>query len=233
MTEKNNELATIEQRKPVAVFAGGEQFETAQRMAQALAQSDMVPVAYKGKIANCLVALELANRTGSSVLVVMQNLNVIHGRPGWNSQYIIAAINSSKRFTPLKYKILELGEKTVGQVKIKDKSCVAYAADIETYEIIEGPPVTMEMAVREGWYGKSGSKWQTMPDLMLRYRAATFFGRLYCPDILLGMQTEDEARDVGPDKPPGVSTLNDKIKARQNEAHADFLEEDNGTSNNP
>ena len=52
------------------------------------------------------------------------------------------------------------------------------------------------MAKKEGWYSKNGSKWQTMEDLMLRYRAATFFGRLYTPDLLMGMQTKEELDDV-------------------------------------
>jgi len=35
-----------------------------------------------------------------------------------------------------------------------------------------------------------------MPELMLRYRAATFFGRLYAPDVLMGMRTAEELVDA-------------------------------------
>ena len=35
-----------------------------------------------------------------------------------------------------------------------------------------------------------------MPDLMLRYRAATFFSRLYCPELTMGMRTTDELEDM-------------------------------------
>jgi len=62
--------------------------------------------------------------------------------------------------------------------------------------LVESPPVSMEMAVKEGWYGKSGSKWQTMPEVMLRYRTASFFGKLYAPEILMGLQSVEEAHDV-------------------------------------
>jgi hypothetical protein len=48
----------------------------------------------------------------------------------------------------------------------------------------------------EGWLNKSGSKWQTMPELMFRYRCAAFFARTFCPDVLNGLQTADEVRDV-------------------------------------
>lgn len=35
-----------------------------------------------------------------------------------------------------------------------------------------------------------------MPQLMLMYRAAAFFGRVYCPEILNGMHTADEIQDI-------------------------------------
>ena len=54
----------------------------------------------------------------------------------------------------------------------------------------------MELAVKEGWYGKNGSKWQTMPEVMLRYRAAAFFGRVYAPDLLMGFQSQEEAEEL-------------------------------------
>jgi hypothetical protein len=62
--------------------------------------------------------------------------------------------------------------------------------------LIESPEVSIELAVKEGWYGKNGSKWQTMPDVMLRYRTASFFGKLYAPELLMGLQTVEEAQDI-------------------------------------
>ena len=44
----------------------------------------------------------------------------------------------------------------------------------------------------KGWINKSGSKWKTMPEQMIRYRAASFFGRLHCPDLIMGVYAEDE-----------------------------------------
>ena len=52
------------------------------------------------------------------------------------------------------------------------------------------------MAKAEGWLQKQGSKWQTMPDLMLRYRAAAFFARQYAPELTMGMHTAEEVADV-------------------------------------
>lgn len=207
MTE-TKALQTTSNQAP-AVFTD-QGYECARQQAKDLAASDLVPTAYKGKPANCLIALETAHRTGASVMAVMQNLNVIHGKTSWSSQWVIATINSCGRFTPLEFKMTGEG---------MDRTCVAYATDKKSGAVTEGPSVSMQTAKLEGWYDKPGSKWKTMPELMLRYRAGTFFGRLYVPDLLLGMQTDDEARDVTPaPEPSAVASLNDKIKARKVEA---------------
>lgn len=176
-------------------------FEQAQRQAKALSASDLVPQQYKGNVANTLVALEIANRIGASPLMVMQNLHIIHGRPSWSSTFVIAAINGSGKFTALRF----VGDLTKG---IK-----AVATEKATGEPIEGPTVTMEMAKAEGWLNKSGSKWQTMPELMMRYRAAAFFGRLYAPEITMGMHSVEEVVDITTHQAEVVEDLNAKILA--------------------
>jgi hypothetical protein len=72
------------------------------------------------------------------------------------------------------------------------------ANDLASGQELKGPTITMAMAKKEGWATKSGSKWQTMPELMIRYRAAAFWGRLYASDMLLGMQSQEEVVDVEP-----------------------------------
>lgn len=69
--------------------------------------------------------------------------------------------------------------------------CKAYGVPL-----LESTQVSMEMAVNDGWYGKNGSKWQTMPDLMLQYRSAAFFGRIYAPELLMGLPAADEVADI-------------------------------------
>ena len=161
--------------------------------------------------ANCLIALNMANRMGYEPLMIMQNLYIIEGRPAWSSQFIIAAINACGKFSPLRFEIVKHGmtdvEYTVTQgygknktsenvkTQVENVSCVAWAIEKATGERIESAKIDMVMAVKEGWYGKNGSKWQTMPEQMLRYRAAAFFGRIYAPEILMGIYSADEVRD--------------------------------------
>lgn len=170
-------------------------FDHAQRVAKALSSSTMIPKDYQNNIPNTLVALEMAHRIGASPLMVMQNLHIIHGRPSWSSAFIIATLNSSGRFTALKFKATA-------------ESCQAYATEKATGEILEGPTVTMAMANAEGWVNKTGSKWKSMPELMLRYRAAAFFGRLYAPEIMMGMHAVEEITDVQTEQPSVIKDLN-------------------------
>ena len=217
-------------------------FSDAMNAAQVLANSTLVPKDYRftyevkkgygyeattewvnnqNAAANCLIALNMANRMGYDPLMIMQNLHIIEGRPAWSSQFIIAAINACGKFSPLRFEIMNHGmtdveyietywenkKKQTRQIKtqIENVSCVAWAIEKATGERIESAKIDMVMAIKEGWYQKNGSKWQTMPDQMLRYRAAAFFGRVYAPEILMGIYSADEVRnfvDVTPEPAP-------------------------------
>jgi len=46
-----------------------------------------------------------------------------------------------------------------------------------------------------------------MPELMMRYRAAAFFGRLYAPEIMMGMYSEFEQQDMQQNKATQIQEL--------------------------
>lgn len=220
-----------------AGFDTADGFALMQRGATLLANSTIVPAQYRAlnvkkdrygniikeeenpsAMSNCVVALNMASRMGADPLMIMQNLYIVEGRPAWSSQYIIASINACGKYSPLRFKLEDLGKKeaeytettwvnnkpvrNVKKVDIHDMKCIAWALEKKTGEVLESPPVTIELAVKEGWYGKNGSKWQTMPEVMLRYRAASFFGKLYAPELLMGIQTAEEVHDGTYDMEP-------------------------------
>lgn len=174
-------------------------FENAQRIGKVLSQSQIIPQSYQNNLPNVIVALEIAARNKLSPIVVMQNLNVIKGRPTWSSKYIIAALTTA-RVDNLHYELAEDGTVSVGGFKgnevIKNTMCRAIANDKKTGEERVGPWVSMKMAVAEGWYTKDGSKWKTMPDMMIRYRAATFFASIFYPELSIGIDDEDSVVDA-------------------------------------
>lgn len=193
-----NEITTIENKNQAVsteLLSDVQAFENAQRIGKMLTQSQIIPQSYQNNLPNVMVALEIAARTKTSPVIVMQNLNVIKGRPSWSSKYIIAALTSSRVYN-LRYEMEERGTVSVkvfnGERKVPNTACRVLATDRRTGEERHGPWVTMEMAVKEGWYGKTDSKWQTMPDIMIRYRAATFFANVYYPELTVGLNVEDE-----------------------------------------
>lgn len=187
MKETTDIISRTDNANALSVFTNSDSFELAQRAGKMLASSDLVPQQFRGNVPNCVIALNIASRLRADPFAVLQSLYIVHGRPAWSSQFLISMVNVSGRYSPLQYKMTGQGE---------TRACVAWAKHLDSGDVVEGPEVSIAMSKAEGWYGKSGSKWQTLPELMLRYRAAGFFARLYCPDLCLGMRTMEEEVDV-------------------------------------
>ena len=174
----------VEQRQ-MSVYADNKLYNDALKMAEGLAKSDLVPDNYKGKPESCLIAIDVARQIGArSPIFVMQNLYVVKGKPSWSGQYCDAIVRAN--FKKVKVELSGEGD---------NRGCKVTAYD-ENDNFCEGTRVTIEMAKKEGWYSKTGSKWQTIPDLMLQYRAFAFFARVHCPDKLLGIHDEFENLDI-------------------------------------
>lgn len=171
----------------LGIFGTSDNFIMAMQMAKALASSTIVPQTFQKNDANCLIAIEQAQRLRVSPMMVMQNLHVIQGRPSWSSKFLIAAINNSGKFD------MELQFEETQDKDGKPFSCTAWTT--KNGRKVNGMTVDMNMAKEEGWLSKNGSKWKTMPQLMLRYRAASFFSSLNCPELTMGLHTREEMQD--------------------------------------
>lgn len=178
-------------------------FVQLQRVSKAFSQSSLVPQTYQGNLANCMIATEMANRMNISPIFVMQNLYVVKGKPSWAGQACMAMINACGKFRDVKH--VYFGEKGAD-----DRGCYVTAVRLSDGEVVNGPEVTIAMAKAEGW--TTNSKWRNMPELMLGYRAASFFARRECPESLMGLQTAEEVEDVSTAK-HGASDLTAALKA--------------------
>lgn len=187
----SNLPVVTQQAQPLSAFSSENAFVSVQRMAKALASSTLVPDVYRGEanLGNCIIALELSQRIGASVMAVMQSMVPIHGKPTWSASFLIATVNSCGRFSPMRFR-------WVGKEGTDEWGCRAFAVERESNLELVGALVTIAMAKVEGWYGKSGSKWKTMPEQMLQYRAGAFWCRTYAPEIALGMHTSEEVQDT-------------------------------------
>lgn len=189
--EMQTQLANPETKMPAvrAGFFDMQSFELMQRISKAFASSTLVPKDYQNNLANCMIALNLAQRINGDVLMVMQNLIIVHGRPTWSAQYLIATANMCGRFSAIRFEFFgEHGTDTWG--------CRAWAIEKATGEKLVGSDITIGIAKKEGWYGKNGSKWQSIPQQMLMYRAGAWWVRAYAPELSMGLMTADEATDT-------------------------------------
>ena len=186
----SQELSTQSEVTDIQIQRENAAFEMLQRQAKMFSSSSLVPKDFQGNVANCAIGINIAKRLGADPFMVLQNIDIIHGRPSFRATFLIAMVNASGRFEPLQFRM-------EGDEGKPSRSCVAWTKSKADGTPLEGPKITLEMAKAEGWSTKSGSKWLTMPELMLRYRAAAFFARLYAPDITLGMMTAEEAVDMG------------------------------------
>ena len=179
---------------PAGCFGSFESMERTMKIAEGLAASNIIPDQFKGKAGDVLIALDMAMRLDMNPLAVMQNIYLVHGKPAWSGTFCAALITVSGRYVSFRYEEEDTGEeiKALGR---KNRRC-RVAAVTPDGETEFGAWIDLNMAVTEGWTSKAGSKWKTMADQMLRYRAATFFVRSNCPDALMGLREAQEEEDI-------------------------------------
>lgn len=203
MTEMEEQaLVTTTPEGALSVWTDKGAFDQMARASAMLAKSQIVPQNYQNRPEDCFIACEMAARMNTSPIFVMQNLYIVKGKPTWAGQACMAMINACGRFRNVKH--VYTGEKGTDS-----RGCYVTAVRISDGETVNGTEVTMRLVKDEGWI--SNSKWRTMPEQMLGYRAASFFARMYCPEALMGLQTYDEVIDTTPTKTT-ASTLADALK---------------------
>ena len=165
--------------------------EKLMEMSMMLAKSTIVPITYQNRPENCYVALDMASRMGVSPMMVMQNLYVIQGKPSFSGSAVGALLKASPQFRDVTLNY-------VGTEGKDDWGCYVSAVRVKDGKLLKGGTVTIAIAKREGWYTKAGSKWQTIPEIMLAYRSYSWFCRVYAPELMMGLQSTDEVEDVTP-----------------------------------
>lgn len=187
----SNELTTIQEKHELStgVFSNLENFKEIYDIGKMFASSSLVPQAYQGKAMDCTIAVDMANRMGISPMMVMQNLYVVKGKPSWSGQACTSLISGSGKFKNVRHVY-------TGTKGTDVRGCYVEAVRIENGEVVQGTEVTIEMAKMEGWL--SNSKWKSMPDQMLAYRASAFFARVHIPNALMGVAVEGEVDDAKP-----------------------------------
>lgn len=157
-------------------------FEQALTFCDYLAESDLVPKDFKGKPANCLIAIQWGAELGLKPLQAVQNLAIINGRPALWGDAVIALVRSS----PLCEYITETDDGSMAVCRVKRRG---ESEEVRTF--------SMDDAKVAGLLGKTGP-WTQYPKRMRQMRARAFALRDVFPDVLRGMAIAEEVLDIQP-----------------------------------
>jgi hypothetical protein len=155
------------------------------RFSEMVAKTDLVPTDFKGHPEKCLVGIQFGAELGMSPMQSLQNICVINGRPSIYGDAALALCKASSICDDV-IETME-GAGTPNPVAV----CIAIRKGRE--------PVTVRFSVsdakRAGLYGKAGP-WTQYPARMLSLRARGWALRNAFPDLLKGLITSEEARDI-------------------------------------
>ena len=189
-----NELTT---HAPKLAIMDPATFDHMQRVGRMLALSPLFPDhlrkgSQESAIANGVLVMNMAMRLNEDPLTIAQQIYFVSGKPGWSASYMIGKANQHGVFkNPISWEVAGKGA---------ELSVTAFAELAATGKRVQ-VTCDMTMAKAEGW--TKNSKYQSMPEQMLRYRSATFLIRLYCPEVMVGVPSQVEIelgmKDVTPD----------------------------------
>lgn len=184
MTE-STALTTTTNNQALAFLHDGAALDHRYRLAKAFSMSGMVPPHFQGKPEACLVAMLYAEQLGEHPMLLFQEMSVINGRPNTSSRFAISRANKSGLLQgPITWKSKGQGDAL---------EVTASASLRETGEVITAT-VTMKEAAADGW--TRNPKYKSIPEQMLRWRAATRLINLYIPEVLFGLGVKEEVEQV-------------------------------------
>ncbi len=183
-------------------------FEEAMRLAEMLASSEMVPKDFRGKPANCLIAVQWGHEVGLKPMQALQNIAVINGRPSMWGDAVLALVRAS----PLCEYVLEtmdLSGTAICQAKRRGEP-----EQVRTFSDAD--------ATTAGLKGKEGP-WRTAPKRMKQMRARAFALRDVFTDVLKGIAIAEEMMDLAdatpqPGKAPDIVEIPDGLLDAAQEA---------------
>lgn len=155
-------------------------FEQALTFADYLAESDLVPKDFKGKPANCLIAMQWGAELGLKPLQALQNIAVINGRAALWGDAVLALVRNS----PVCEFVEEWDVNETAHCKVKRKG--------EKEALVT---FSMDDAKKAGLVGKQGP-WTQYPKRMRQMRARAFALRDVFTDVLRGMAIAEEIMDI-------------------------------------
>lgn len=161
-------------------------FEDLFRFSKAVIMSGLAPKGFT-KPEEVLITVQFGMELGLSPMAALQNITPINGRPTLWGDAVAGIVNRSGLLEAYSQKMVgtqgadDWGYTVTAKRKGREEPFVA--------------TFTVAMAKKAGLWGKAGT-WTQYPDRMLLSRARTFALRDGFPDVMKGLVTTEEAREL-------------------------------------
>lgn len=167
---------------PVAVFLPRSMAE-AMELAKMMAATKSVPPHLRGNAGDCLAVVMFASRVEMDPFAVSSKTYFVNDRMAYEAQLVMALINTRAPLVGrLKYEWI--GEGNAMKCRVTGK--------------LRGEPEPLSVEQDIGTITtKNSPLWKSSPKQQLGYYTARMWGRLHCPEVLLGVYTPDEMQDMG------------------------------------
>lgn len=157
-------------------IASTDALHTQMEYCKQLAESGLLPDAYRGHPENVLVAIGYAEALGLAPMIAIQQINIIKGKPSMSAQLMA----SLARRAGHKLRITKVDDGVWAQLVRRDDPDHVFRAFWSE-----------KRARAAGLMGKGG-QWSSDPMTMLKWRAVTEVVREACPEVLAGAYTAEE-----------------------------------------
>lgn len=192
---------TVDVNNPVSLYLDTAVFNQVNRVAVMMSKAGLAPKHLQGddKIADCILVVAQALRWRSDPFAVAQHTFVTQGKLGYEGKLIAAMVNASGKLAEnLNYTYSGAGD---------DRKVVVSGS-------LKGSTVVREIDGTVGKWKTNNEFWKKNPDQMLAYRGAREWARRHMPEVLLGVNSDDEIAprtmvDVSP--ATGAAALNEAL----------------------
>lgn len=206
------DVATREAPKlPVNLGMPLEGLDEAYRMAQALAQSGLMPDSLRNKPNDVLVTVLYGREIGLAPMQALQTIHVIKGKPFISGQLWLSLVRRA-------------GHRAEVSGDATKATCTITRGDTgETHTEV----FTLDQAKTAKLTGNADSNWSKYPDRMLRWRSIANCARMICPEVALGFQAEEERYDEPSNKPTLAEVAGQRVDTTTGEVHdAEVVDDD-------
>lgn len=156
--------------------------------AEAIAQSNIIPDAYRGRPANVMVAVSFGQSMGLSPAESLYRIAVIKGKPTMSAELIAAQVRKAGHRLRIS----------------KDEAAQSVTATVVRCDDPDYPiSVTRDIAWAKSMGLAGNDNYRKQPMTMLTWRAITAVAREACPEALFGVAyTPDEMHDMDAGQAP-------------------------------